>query len=187
MFNDTHASSDYDKENLFNNYFRSVFAKDSYVTSDLPNYLHRTNYIDNIEISEEEVFEAITSLNSNKAVGINPNILKYCASVLVQPIHHLFLLTLAHQSLPQDWKTHIISLVFKSGNKSAVNNYRPISLLCIMSKVLERMIINKISELIIDANPPNQFGFLRGQSCTQQLLFSIISMKQQLTTLKLMS
>ena len=44
------------------------------------------------EISEEEVFEALTSLNPNKAMGIhniNPKILKHCASVLVQPMHHL--------------------------------------------------------------------------------------------------
>jgi len=39
-----------------------------------------------------------------------------------------------------------------------------------MSKVLEQIIFNKISELIIDAILPNQFGFLRGRSTTQQLL-----------------
>ena len=46
VFNDTHASSDYNKANLFNNYFHSVFTKDSYATSDLPNCLHPTNYND---------------------------------------------------------------------------------------------------------------------------------------------
>jgi len=77
---------------------------------------------------------------------------------------------LIHQSLLLDWKTHIISPVYKSGNKSAVNNYRPISLLCVVSKVLERIIFNKISDFITIAISPNQFGFLCGRSCTQQLL-----------------
>ena len=77
---------------------------------------------------------------------------------------------LIHQSLLLDWKTHIISPVYKSGNKSAVNNYRPISLLCVVSKVLERIIFNKISDFITVAISPNQFGFLCGRSCTQQLL-----------------
>jgi len=40
-----------------------------------------------------------------------------------------------------------------------------------MSKVLERIIFNKKSELIINAILPNQFGFLHGRSTTQLLLF----------------
>jgi len=75
VFNDTHASTDYDKVNLFNNYFSSVFTKDSCATSDLPYCSHPDtyidNYIDNIEIFEEEVFEALTSLDPNKAMRID--------------------------------------------------------------------------------------------------------------------
>ena len=65
---------------------------------------------------------------------------------------------------------HIITPVHKSGNKSAVINYRPISLLCVVSKVLERIVFNKTSDFIVGAISPNQFGFLQGRSCLQQLL-----------------
>jgi len=172
VFNDTHASSDIDKANLFNTYLSSVFSNDSSVPFELPEDIIFSNHIRDIEVSKEEVFEALTSLDPNKAMAIDPKILKFRAPVLVQPIYHLFLLSLIHQSLPLDQKIHIISPVYKSGNKSAVNNnYHPISLLCVVSKVLECIIFNKISDFITEAILPNKFGFLRGQSCTQQLLF----------------
>ena len=174
VLNNTHASDDHGKANLFNKYFSSIFTKDSSVLLEPPEYIHSTNCIENINISEDEVFEALTGLDPNKAMGIdniNPKILKYCASALVQPIHHLFSLTLVNQSLPQDWKMYIITPVHKSGNKSAVNSYRSISLLCVVSKVLERIIFNKISNFIVEFISPNQFGFLQGRSCSQLLLF----------------
>ena len=130
-------------------------------------FIIRSSCIENITISEYEVFEPLSALDPNKATGIdniNPKILKYCAPALFLPIHHLFSLTLVYQLLPQDWKTHIITPVHKSGNKSAVNNYQPISLLCVISKVLERILFNKISNFIVEAISPNQFGFLRGRS-----------------------
>jgi len=103
-------------------------------------------------------------------MGIDNIHLKFSAPVLFQPIHHLFLKSLFYQSLTLDWKTCIISPVSKSGNKSAVNNYHPISLSCVVSKVLERIIFNKISDFITEAISPNQLGFLSGWSCTQQIL-----------------
>ena len=77
--------------------------------------------------------------------------------------------------LPFDGKTHIIIPVFKSGNKNQVNNYRPISLLCITSKVLEHLIYNKLIDHVINFISPFQFGFLRGRSCMQQLLMFLIN------------
>ena len=147
MLNDTHASDDHEKANLFNTYFSSIFTNDSSVPLELPDYIHSTSYIENINISEEEVFEALVGLDPNKVMeidNINSKILKYCATPLVLPIHHLFSLMLVYQSLPQDWKIHIIIIsVHKSGNRSAVINYRPISLLCVASKELNVLFLIK--------------------------------------------
>ena len=101
---------------------------------------------------------------------INPALLKHCAESLTTPIHHLFTLSLRSQSLPQDWRTHCIVPVFKSGDHSSVTNYRPISLLCTISKVLEKVIYQHLFDFLYNRLSAHQFGFIPGRSCLQQLL-----------------
>ena len=76
--------------------------------------------------------------------GIPPIVLSKCASVLYRAFHYLFSLVLKYSYLPRDWKIHKIIPVFKFGDPTQVKNYRPISLLCNISKVLERIIYNKL-------------------------------------------
>ena len=105
------------------------------------------------------------------AMGIDevgPKIVKHCALALYKPIHHRFLLSLSQHYLPNDLRTHLIIPVFKSGDKSSVRNYHTISL---MSKVLEKLIYNKIIDFVFAAISPVQFGFRPKHSATQQLLF----------------
>jgi len=83
-------------------YFSSTFTKDSSVPLELPDYIHSSNYMENVNISKEEVCEASIGLDSNKAMGIdniNPKILKYCALALVLLIYHLFSLTLVFHKI----------------------------------------------------------------------------------------
>ena len=85
-----------------------------------------------INIFEEEVFEALNSLDPDKSSGIDtigPRVLKKCAHSLCGSLHHLFVTSLSKHTIPLDWRTHVITPVHKSGDKSLVNNYRPISLL----------------------------------------------------------
>ena len=93
--------------------------------------------LSHISISELDVLEALSSLDTSKAMGIDgigPKVQKNCALALYKPLHHLFLLSLSQ----------LIALlflsVFKSGDKSSVCNYRPISFVCSVPKVLERLI-----------------------------------------------
>ena len=85
-------------------------------------------------------------------------------------IQHLFSFSLRNQCIPSIWKVHNISPVFKSGDKHSVTNYRPISLLCSISKVLERLIYDKIIDFVLPKLSVAQFGFLQDHSCLQQLL-----------------
>ena len=109
----------------------------------------------------------------SKAMGpdsIPPIVLLKCASVLYKPLHHLFSLTLKYGYLPRDWKIHKIIPVFKSGDPTQVKNYQPISLLSNISKVLERIIYNKLIDHVSCQINPAQFGFMQNRSTTQQLL-----------------
>ena len=65
---------------------------------------------------------------------------------------------------------HIITPVYKSGDKSNLKNYRPISLLSSISKILERLIYNKITEHLSKTLSHYQFGFQKLKSTLQQLL-----------------
>ena len=65
---------------------------------------------------------------------------------------------------------HYHSCIHKSGDKSLVNNYRPISLLSNTSKILGQLIYNKIIHHISSFLTPQQFGFLKNRSTVQQLL-----------------
>ena len=68
------------------------------------------------------------------------------------------------------WKIHKIVPIFKAGDKTSVKNYRSISLLSSTSKVLERLVFNKVVHLLVTQISPCQYGFIRGASTVQQLL-----------------
>ena len=72
--------------------------------------------------------------------------------------------------IPMEWKLANILPIHKQGNKNHVQNYRPISLLSIVSKSLERCILNHISQHIQSNIHSAQFGFVNGRSCATQLL-----------------
>ena len=101
-------------------------------------------------------------------------VLEYSNIVLLHyvanPLHHLFSLCFTQHYIPKDWCIHNITPIFKAGDKSSVKNYRPISLLCSSSLVLERLIYNKISDYVFKLISPSQFGFRPNNSTPQQLL-----------------
>jgi len=168
--NSSPINCDFEKANLFNNYFYSVFTKPS------PSLATGTDYpisLSSIQITEEEVYDILINLDTTKAMGpdgIPPIVLSKCASVLYRPLHYLFCMTLKYGYLPREWKIHKIVPVFKSGDRTQVKNYRPISLLSNTSKVLEKLIYNKIILHVSNKINPAQFGFLQNRSTTQQLL-----------------
>jgi len=91
----------------------------------------------------DEVYEVLISLHPKKAAGVDdigPRILQSSASALVLPLYHLF----CYYQIPAKWKLHSIMPVYKSGDKTLANNYCPIFLLYIVSKVLEKLIYNQM-------------------------------------------
>ena len=173
--NNSIATSDTGKAELFNTFFHSVFTGSSYSLPDMSTLPLPPSCICTVSFTDSEVFDALQSLDPTKSSGcdsIGSKLIKHCALALYPPVHHLFSVSLSKQSIPYEWKCHSITPIFKSGDKSLVKNYRPISLLCIMSKVLEHLIFSKISKFIVTNNIlyHHQFGFRRQHSTTQQLL-----------------
>lgn len=167
------ASDPQDKAELFNQHFHSVLNNPS--RPSLCASVHAVpDTICDFNIEPIDTYRALASIDPSKAMGIDgisPKVLKFCASALYEPINHLFQLSIDQGYLPCEWKLHLITPIFKSGDRSLINNYRPISLLCIISKVLERLVFNHIIDfLTTKVINPSQFGFLRGKSTIQQLL-----------------
>ena len=89
----------------------------------------------------------LKSLNANKATGpdgISNFLLKNIADVLAKLLCHLFNYSLEAGVFPSDWKTSNVVPVHKKNDAQNKCNYRPVSLLCDVSKIFERLVYNKM-------------------------------------------
>ena len=127
---------------------------------------------------ESDVEQAINQLNNKKSTGLDnvtSSLLKKNAKFFAKILTPLFNLSLKFGHVPDQLKETIIVPVYKQGEKNLVENYRPIALLNIFSKVSERSVKNKLMNYLEHINyfSPNQYGFLRNKS-TDTALFNHI-------------
>jgi hypothetical protein len=157
---------------IFNTYFSSVFNKNTYDT--LPEIsITRDEGLMEIHLTEEEVSKELSKINTTKAPGpdgISTRVLKECRDELKTPITRLYNSSLKTGKLPNDWKKANVVPIYKKGNKLEVSNYRPVSLLPIISKILERCVLNRIIELIRPKISRMQYGFMKGKSTVTQII-----------------
>lgn len=117
-----------------------------------------------LDTDEAEIESIITSLKNNCAKGwdgIPSSILKQYKNILIPPITHVCRLSLSAGVFPDAFKKAVIKPIYKAGDRSLISNYRPISLLPSLSKVLER-IMNKRLMNYLEVNnllSPHQYGF----------------------------
>ena len=84
---------------------------------------------------------------------------------------HLIFNTIANKCyFPSFWKTSEIIPIFKEGNKQMVDNYRPISLLVAVSKVLEKLIFDRMYPILSTALSQSQHGFRQRRSSITNLI-----------------
>ena len=81
---------------------------------------------------------------------------------------------------PDMWKIANVTPIFKKGDKQLIKNYRPISLLTICGKILEKIIFNNLYAYLHRNNliAKNQSGFRPGDSTTNQLLYLLDEIHQ---------
>ena len=85
---------------------------------------------------------------------------------------HLFSQSYQHGLLPDSWTRSTVCPIFKKGNRSLPENYRPISLTAIPCKLFEHIIVSKIWDHLNKHNiiTNKQHGFRKGMSCETQLI-----------------
>ena len=164
-----------EKANVFSSLF-SEQCKPLDNDSTLPNLTYLTNSkIDDFTISYDEITLLIRSLSTGKAGrpdGISTQMLLLCDDTVTVPLKIIFEQILTTGVFPDLWKTANVTPIHKKANKQIPTNYRPISLLPICGKILEKIIANQMYVYLISNNliTKNQSGFRPGDSTTNQLL-----------------
>ena len=102
-------------------------------------------------VSESEVLSAGLSLANKRSCGyddLSPLMLKRILPALLTPLTHVYNTTFLTGIVPKQFKIAKVVPVFKSGDPSLPVNYRPISLLSSFSKILEKLMYNKMISFI---------------------------------------
>ena len=87
----------------------------------------------------------------NKSPGIDgicSKLLKIAAPIICSSLAYICNLSLFMSEFPLDWKAAKVTPIHKSGDKANVDNYRPISVLSIVSKIMERAVHNQLYEYL---------------------------------------
>ena len=119
---------------------------------------HFSDYIDTIhprisfsfkEVSYNEVRDVITELKNCKSkdsYGINTQIIKTLKNIIVFPLTNLINQCIKYNIFPTVLKIAKVIPIYKKGDKDDASNYRPISLLPIIAKIIEKILKKQISQ-----------------------------------------
>ena len=169
-----------DKAKHFNNFFTNIgpnLAKNiPTAAKPFQSYISQVNTtMSEYPLSINELKEAFFSLKSNKSPGydeINFNIVRKCFGQLNKPLMYLFSMSLENGIFPDSLKLAKVTPLFKNGNAEDINNYRPISVLPCFSKILERIMYNRLYKYLTKEKIlySKQFGFQKGHSTDHAIL-----------------
>ena len=154
----------------FNAYFSTIATK---LDAKLPpSPIDPISFLDDINPSEKFTFlpvdartveHVILNLNDTAAAGdlLSSKILKLIAPILIRHLVHLFNLCISQGVFPSEFKKAIVVPIYKNGSQFEFSNYRPISLLPVMSKVLEKLVYIQLLDFLLAEGLiyDNQFGF----------------------------
>ena len=125
-------------------------------------------------VSQDEIWNALRGIKTDAAGsdGISRRMLLLCCPTILPFLCHIFNFALEHSVFPRDWKNAVIVPLPKIPSPVEISDLRPISKLCALSKVFERLVVDRVWEHLNDFNilPPRQSGFRRGFSCASALL-----------------
>ena len=113
--------------------------------------------------SKEKVFKIMENIEISKASGIDKlpgRFLKDGAKILSKPIIEICSLSISHGIFPNACKVAKLKSIFRKGKKVHPSNYRPISLLPLISKINEKVVhdqTNEFDEIKSILTNPNRY------------------------------
>ena len=102
-------------------------------------------------VSQHFIRKQLRGLNPNKAVGldgISSKFLRDSADVITQPICHMINISILTETVPSGFKQAKVVPLFKKGSRLDPGNYRPVSVLSVLSKILERAVDFQLKEYL---------------------------------------
>ncbi len=165
-----------DKAEAFNQYFVEQTKVDDTgveLPNDYPSKCEES--LDYIQVTEQEVLDYIRALKINKAFGpdlVSPRMLKEGGIQICPSLARLMNLSLRLQVVPQMWKQANVIPIHKKKDKDIAGNYRPVSLISCVGKLMEKVIFKRVYNFLHSQNvlTPMQSGFRPGDSTINQLI-----------------
>ena len=169
---------DIQKADLLNKYFQSVFVEDDNIP--LSPMLKASTNMENFSITSTDLQRAIQTTDdkiSRSPEDIPIYFIKRVADSIIFPLLYIFNCSLQTGEIPTQWKTSIISPIFKKGDRSKPSNWRPVALTSSFSRIFEFIFSEKIMSHLMENNLLSryQFGFVPGKSTCSHLLSSLFS------------
>ena len=173
----------FDKKEIaetFNSYFVNIgpnlAASISKSKMSFQNYIHYNGpCLSTISLAVLELENAFGSLKTNKSSGyddISADVVKRVSDKMFVILKHIFNISLAKEVFPDKLKIARVTTIFKKGNNTLKTNYRPISVLPCSSKLLERIMYNRLYKFLLENNIlyQKQFGFQNAHSTEHAIL-----------------
>ena len=174
---DGYATSDKEKADTLNVFFSSVFTRENNTNMPiLEAGLYSKNvFLPNLIFTPKAIEDKMNNLNVSKSQGpdmLPARLLKELSKELSGPLCIFFNKSLKDGIVPHIWKKAVVTAIFKKGSRCEPGNYRPVSLTCILCKLMESIIRDVINSYFNDNNlfAKCQHGFRNKRSCTSQLL-----------------
>ena len=176
LINNEFISNFKTKANYFSRFFNqqcTAISTDSSIPSSVNLATNET--VTKINFDKQLISKLIVALNPNKAhghEGLSTCMLPVGSDSISKPLSIIFWNWLKVTYFLTAWKKANVVPVHKKRNKQILNNYRPVFLLPISSKLFEKIIFNAIFQhlTVNKLLKPNQSGFMSGDSCIHQLI-----------------
>ena len=165
------VTDDAEKAELLNRVFAAKFTNPD-VTAFPPAPDYPLDILNTFEVCEGTVMSILRSVSPHKACGpdnVSARVIHECYDELTVPVTKLCRLSVSQGTFPSIWKRANIVSIFKKGSKALPTNYRSVSLLPLLSKVLERVVYVSLFNHVRPALSDKQHGFIPGRSCVSNL------------------
>ena len=166
--------------NGFNNHYINI---PDILSSSVPDSIFDYKYFlsarldTEFELAETNVSEVTEIISEIKNVSpgydeLPASVLKKCSNLLVTPITHICNLSMFSGIFPSKLKVAKVIPVYKKGKRNDFNNYRPISMLPVISKIVEELVYKRLYRYLDEHNllSDKQLGFRQGRSTTAAVL-----------------
>ena len=167
--------------NGFNNFFVTIGPQ---LAKNIKSDINPLSYVKSVnksmvltDVTSTEARNVIASLKNSSSGNdeFPPFVGKSCVDPYIEPLTHPINLSLRSGVFPSELKLAKVVPIFKAGDTSAINNYRPISVLSFFSKVFKKIVYNHVLDFIDDNNVlyDYQYGFRHSHS-TQQAIITLV-------------